>query len=315
MKGKIDMKKLLCLMLSIFLLVTIVGCESNNDDLNDKETDHAEQVVGNYMTFEELLDRASDVIMGTCIGVDEYDSYKEYKFDVEKRFWGSGTEDLIYVYVPNRSVTVLDTEITYDLYDIVYEENESYFLVLTRTVDVYLDHDRYMNVGANIYLPANDAESLQMYGQSIMDHSSLSMSGNNARENNLASYFTSYDRSNVAEYSGVDYIKANDDSTIIKSSDFVLMVKIVNEVYAGIADDRNTYDCTVISAYKGNVETGSTVRIVFPKDAVVIGEEYILALYEFENVMPRSFVFSSKNSLFNVNEEDTIMQYINSEVE
>lgn len=309
------MKKIFCLMLSALLLFAMIGCDNTKDQPNNGETEVVEEVVGNYMTFEELLNCASDVVMGTCVGVDEYDTYKEYKFSIKKRFWGEATEDLIYVYVPNRSVTILDTEITYDLYDIVYEENESYFLVLTRTVDVYLDHDRYMNVGANIYLPADNAESLQMYGQSLMSHSSLSMSGSISQENNLASYFTAYDRSSIVECSGVDYIKSNDASTIINSSDFVLRVKIVDEVYAGIADDRNTYDCTVISAYKGSVEIGSTVRIVFPKDAVVIGEEYILALYEFENVTPRSFVFSSKNSLFNVNEADTIMQYIYSEVE
>ena len=301
------MKKLLCLALSLLMLFSVIGCHSDNDSQNEEETNHAEQASGIYMTFEELVHCASDVVIGTCVGVDVYDSYKEYKFHVEKRFWGEGLDDLIYVYVPNRIVTIADTNITYGLYDIVYEENESYYLALTRTVDVYLDHDRYMNVGANIYLPVDHSKPLQMYGQELTKHSTIST-------NDLVDYFGSYNTDHVAKYSGIDYIRSNDKATIINSSDFVLRVEILDEVFAGIADDRNTYDCNVVAAYKGDVETESTVRIVFPKDAVVIGGEYILALYEFENVTPRSFVYSSKNSLFNVNEGDTIMQYIDAEM-
>lgn len=300
------MGKLLCLVLFLLMLFSVMGCHLNNHPQKEEETDYIEQAYGIYMTFEELLYRASDVVIGTCVGVDVYDSYKEYKFHVEKRFWGEGSDDFIYVYVPNRIVTIADTKITYGLYDIVYEENESYYLALTRSVDVYLDHDRYMNVGANIYLPVDRSKPLQIYGQELTKHSSIGT-------NDLTDYLGSFDINQVAKYSGIDYIQSDDKATIINSSDFVLRVEILKEVYAGIADDRNTYDCNVVAAYKGNVEIGSIVRIVFPKDAVAIGGEYILALYEFENVTPRSFLYSSKNSLFHVNEADTIMQYINAE--
>ena len=300
------MGKLLCLVLFLLMLFSIIGCRSNNHSHKEEETDYIEQAYGIYMTFEELLYRASDVVIGTCVGVDVYDSYKEYKFHVEKRFWGEGSDDLIYVYVPNRIVTIADTNMTYGLYDIVYEENESYYLPLIRTVDVYLDHDRYTNVGANIYLPVDRSKPLQIYGQELTKHSSIGT-------NDLTDYLGSFDINQVAKYSGIDYIQSDDKATIINSSDFVLRVEILKEVYAGIADDRNTYDCNVVAAYKGDVEIGSIVRIVFPKDAVAIGGEYILALYEFENVTPRSFLYSSKNSLFHVNEADTIMQYINAE--
>ena len=226
------MKKLLCLALSLLMLFSIIGCRSNNHS-HKEETNHAEQASGIYMTFEELLYRASDVVIGTCVGVDVYDSYKEYKFHVEKRFWGEGSDDFIYVYVPNRIVTIVDTKITYGLYDIVYEENESYYLALTRSVDVYLDHDRYMNVGANIYLPVDRSKPLQIYGQELTKHSSIGT-------NDMTDYLGSFDTNHVAKYSGIDYIQSNDKATIINSSDFVLRVEILEEVYAGIADDRNT---------------------------------------------------------------------------
>lgn len=300
------MKKLLCLALSLLMLFSVIGCHSDNNSQNEETMSPPEQASGIYMTFEELVHCASDVVIGTCVGVDVYDSYKEYKFHVEKRLWGEGSDDLIYVYVPNRIVTIADTNMTYGLYDIVYEENESYYLPLIRTVDVYLDHDRYTNVGANIYLPVDPSKPSQIYGQELTKHSSIGT-------NDLTDYLGSFDINQVAKYSGIDYIQSDDKATIINSSDFVLRVEILKEVYAGIADDRNTYDCNVVAAYKGDVEIGSIVRIVFPKDAVAIGGEYILALYEFENVTPRSFLYSSKNSLFHVNEADTIMQYINAE--
>ena len=48
------------------------------------------------------------------------------------------------------------------------------YLVLKRTFGVYLDHDRYMNVGANIYLPVDHSKHVQMYGQELTKHSSVS---------------------------------------------------------------------------------------------------------------------------------------------
>ncbi len=49
---------------------------------------------------------------------------------------------------------------------------------------------------------------------------------------------------------------------------------------------------------------------VFSTNPVSIGEEYIIALNELENTIPRSFVFSSKNSLFETSQEKELKQII-----
>ncbi len=334
------MKKILILVLVLSVMLTVVGCNANEDvsssedntikaeesNLNFEESKEIydsestdkikiEEASGNYMTFEQLLNRASDIVKGNCIGINEYDSYKEYKFKIEKRFCGAASEDEIYLYVPNRNITVLDTDISYGLYDVSYEINKSYFLVMKRTVDVYLEHDRYMSVGGNIYLPAESTDTLKMYGETISKHSSIIIDNSISQDKQLTDYFLKYGENSDTKYSGMDYIKSTDDATIIKSSDYILKVKIDKEVYVGIADDRNTYDCTVVESYKGGVEQNCKVRIVFPKDAVAVGKEYILALFEFENASPRSFFYSSKNSLFDISEADMVKQYLSESIE
>ena len=314
------MKRFLFVIVLLLLVSTMfAGCKSDNyevkNDLTNK--DHGEIEINGmdadsvYMTFEQLTDKATDIVKGRCVNAIVHESYIDYEFEVINRYLGENVNTNIFVYVPARNVSVLEKDLSYKLQDICYSVGSEYYLILSRRVDVYLEHDRYMNVGANIYLPASDYSSWTMYGDTIENHTSIDNLNN---EKLLVDYFTSIanrkTREDAAMYGGFSYITSDAISSIISNSHHVLKVTISNEVYKGIAQDRNTFDCLVTATLKGNVAVNSTVRIVFPKDSVTEGMQCIVALTEIDNVTPRTFLFSSKNSLFSVDEIDTVIGYI-----
>lgn len=260
------------------------------------------------MTFELLVATATDIIKGKCVGVDKKDDYVEYEFVVINRYLGEEVEDNIFVYVPDYAVTVINTDYSYRLSDLTYKEGSEYYLVLSKHVDVYLPHDRYINVGGNLFMPANDISHSTLYGETLINHAQTKSIN---AEKDLTDYLSKIttnktDKNQTNMIIGIPYITDTDMNSIIDKSDFILRVKIGEEVYKGIADDRCTYDCVVIRSMKGSVNSNELVRIVFPKDSVIEGNEYILALTEFKGVSPRSFVMSSKNSIY----ELSLLEYI-----
>lgn len=122
------------------------------------------------MTFELLVATATDIIKGKCVGVDKKDDYVEYEFVVINRYLGEEVEDNIFVYVPDYAVTVINTDYSYRLSDLTYKEGSEYYLVLSKHVDVYLPHDRYINVGGNLFMPANDISHSTLYGETLINH-------------------------------------------------------------------------------------------------------------------------------------------------
>ena len=308
-------KTLITLFTLIFSIVTVACSITPKSNLQPKDSNIVKNVEASsiYLTFEQLLDAATDIIKGKCVDMVEYVSYTEYKFSVLERYIGEDTGSTISIRVPKKEYSVSDNISVHNsaATDITYNKNNSYFLVLLRFVSVYLEHDVYINVGADLYLPANDLSKCSIYGESLSKHSTLNTENITTFENSLCDSFNSRKNNNSPKFIGTDYIKTNDLKTIIKSSDYILKIRVLNEVHVGVAEDRNTFECSVISSLKGDVGEKTTVCITFPKDSVTKDDECIVALYEITDVTPRSFVFSSKNSLFETSKISDIMQYRN----
>lgn len=299
------MKKIFCLVFAIIILFASVSCSQKSNHVENSVPDETNlnfkyDQNSKYMTFEQLVATATDIIKGRCVGVDRKDGYAEYEFSVISRYLGEEVEGNIFVYVPDYAVTVINTDYSYRLFDLSYQKGSEYYLVLLRYVDVYLPHDRYINVGGNLFMPANDISHSTLYKEPIINHSQIESIN---AEKDLTGYLSKItnnttDKTQANAVQGIPYITDTDTDSIIDKSDFILKVKIGEEVYKGIANDRCTYDCVVIRSMKGSVNSNELVRIVFPKGAVIEGNEYILALTEFKGVSPRSFVMSSKNSIY-----------------
>ncbi len=169
------MKKIFCLAIAMIILFTSVSCgqegnyvEAPSSDETNLNCKYEQNSI--YMTFEQLVATATDIIKGKCVGVDKKDDYVEYEFVVINRYLGEEVEDNIFVYVPDYAVTVINTDYSYRLSDLTYKEGSEYYLVLSKHVDVYLPHDRYINVGGNLFMPANDISHSTLYGETLINH-------------------------------------------------------------------------------------------------------------------------------------------------
>ena len=302
------MRKILVLFLSIFLILSGLGCRSSPDA---PPSSYHQQAIAKYMTFEELIATSTDVIKGRCIEFEEYADHFEYTFEVLERYAGEATGDPIRVYVPFRSITIAENNIAYRTTDVAYQINKSYYLILERNIDVYAEYDRYINVGGNIYLPANELDHCSIYGQKLTAHSkNTDYTNEEALLKHIKEILSQRSKADTRLYSGVKYINSSDMAEILQQSDFVLKVKISADKTGRGVEDRSTFECTVLSTLKGDVKESSTVSIVFPKNAAAIGETHIVALYELPNNTPRHFVFSSKSSLFDISQEAAITSLI-----
>lgn len=154
-------------------------------------------------------------------------------------------------------------------------------------------------------MPVDDLTNASIYGESISKHSTADIQKILSSEEDFSDFLRNYENS-APEFYGTDYIKTDDINTIIKSSDYLLRIKILEEVHPGMVEDRNTFNCLAVSSFKGNVEVQSTIEIVFPKGSVTQGKEYCVALYEIDHCSPRAFVVSSKYSVFEETKFDNI---------
>ena len=114
------------------------------------------------------------------------------------------------------------------------------------------------------------------------------------------------DNKQTKPFVGTAYITDTDIDSVIDKSDFIFKIKVGEEVFKGVADDRHTFDCTVISSLKGSATKDEIARIVFPMGTVEEGKEYIVALTELPDCSPRTFVMSSKNSIYELSSQEYI---------
>ncbi len=300
--------------LLIFVMLALSSCVSIQDTASsDSLSGKAPlDVVGQYLSLEEIV-AASDVLLkGQCVNSIIETDHAEYEFNVLQVYRGRVESQKINVYVPYYNVTILDkNNLEYKTDDVSYVFGEKYLLVLLDRSNVY-SGNRYINAGGNLFIPASSIKSSSIYGESLLKHSDL---GSLTTEEKLLTYLCmQYDlmANGKADGSKITYINDTNINEVIARSDYILQIKVAEEVYIGSAKDRNTYDCTVTDAIYGNINNGELVRIVFPSGSVKIGDEIIASLFEFENTSPRSFVLSSQSGLFSVNQKSDIIDILNS---
>lgn len=311
------MKKVAILLL-IILIFTLSSCVSTQDSVSSTSlADHNSrqklEARGQYLSLEEII-AASDVLLkGQCVNSIIETDHAEYEFNVLQVYRGRVESQKINVYIPYYSITIHDEDhnIGYDTDDISYVLGESYLLALLDRNNIYLSSNRYVNTGGNLFIPTSNIKSSLMYGDPILKHSNIRSL---TSEEDLITYLCEhYDlmADSRSDSNNITYIVDTDLVNVITKSDFVLQIKVADEVYVGSAKDRNTYDCIITDAIRGNIKTGDFARIVFPGGSVKTGDEIIVALFEFENTSPRSFVLSSQFSLFSVNQKIDIVDILN----
>jgi hypothetical protein len=177
--------------------------------------------------------------------------------------------------------------------------------MLTKRSNVYKDYYNYGDFSGMIYIPSADIQNSTFYGDPLIEHTEAESL---STEKEFVDYLKSLIDKRDPELErgiGLEYIKETDMKSIISKSDYVLRVKI--EELSRENTYSTSYYCRAISALKGDVKEDERVKILFFANTVSIGEEYILALTDIGG----AYVFSSKNSLFSVDDLDEIQKYLN----
>ncbi len=294
------MKKILIVFLSFVMMACCVAC--NNDNVVDKVLP---QYLMEYLTFEQIVKKATDIVKAKCVGSNQAGDDMEYTFEVIERFSG---EDVDEFKVKTMDYNASGSGASFTVYQSDnYKIGKEYYLFLTRHISVYQEYDLYRNFLAFVHVPADDVSKATIYNEHISNHSQLSEEFDaNTFEEYIKTLIESRTDEEISLYMGEKYITSNDMNTIIDGTPHVIEIQ-VNE-FDRINPQTEISNCTVTKVLKGDMEVGSTQRVIFPKGKVEPGKKYIIAAKIIES---QYVVFSSKNSLFDVSQHDAIMECIN----
>ena len=309
------MKKSIVLLI-LFIIVFMSACtgenrNSNNVKFNDKDTLYSVSQDIVYLTFEETIDAATNIVQAKYIEMEDLGTYYELLFNIEKQYKGNITEDYLYVYCEKSYVNVPEKGYIFDNLG-EYITGKSYILLLERHVSVYYEHDMFLILSPTD-LPVDTLKDLHIYGQETLTaHSSITES-----DTVTFQQFESYITNKVEEsplqgksYYGTAYIDSSDIEIIVKDSDYVVRLKPKTQGDVLASGKTAIYDCEVIKQYKGILDT-ENIRVKFLLNTVDINSEYIVAIND--SAVSGLYILSSKNSVMSVDRENQILSLIDYE--
>ncbi|MCI8625221.1 MAG: hypothetical protein HFI40_02920 [Lachnospiraceae bacterium] len=301
-------KVLLCLLAGIFILN---GCGRNNNDNIYLKKISSEHIMFfqsvEYLSVEDAIQQSTDIMVATYVQEHVYDTYVEQEFQVKQRIKGATEASTIYLYEIPSDVTIDESDISYISGSYLYKQGKDYMLVLERQVSVYYDHDRYLLLG-EIYMPLSDMGSSMIYDTEISEHMDVDITEVET-EPALLQYIEEVldsEKSQAQEFVGIPYEESDKLSDIILASTHILQIEIGTPLPEG--DDRELYHCKIKKCWKGTVSSedlAGEIIIPFWKGQAQTGKEYIVLLNQVGEAS-RLYVFSSRNSLFAVEDIEVI---------
>ena len=330
------MKKITAILIILTLLAAslLVSCNTDTTLENNAEQSYTSELpaiqaenttekiihaYSEYLPLERCITASTDILKGNCVKIIDNDDSVEYEFAVTKRFMGEDVKSNIFVYVEkNKTVSVTsDEKVIHEITDMPaqqpYKVGSEYYLLLSRHVSVYYDHDRYMVFSSVPYIPASNISQSTVYGESILKHSKMETL---TTEEEFCDYISScialIDRTDKPYYSGMPFSTATDVPTIIKEADHVAKVKVQKQIVVdGAVKNMNIYECIVTESLSGSIQNEEVIHVTFFPNTVSEGEEFVLALDDSITTNPKHYNFSSKSSLFPLSEYDNIISAIN----
>lgn len=299
---------------AVTLLISLPACRNENENLvrDADEIEVQQEAEAEYMSFEEALSSATDVLTGKFVSyttVSDEVVYTELEFEVEEVLKGETDSEVIYVFEVPTLVSFSDMEESYLTATYDYTVGESYLLVLSRRVSVYYEHDRYYQEG-EIYIPLSEPTDSMMYTQPLTLHntSGLSLADEEDLLSSIEGILVSVaaeDNTESSAYFGSAYIDSEDISELAAASDYVFSVQTVELLVEGVYAQTETWICKIETLYKGDISESvlsGRIYVVFFSGQVSAGEEYIVMA---SRSGPDSLIFTltSENSVISC--EDT----------
>ena len=256
------------------------------------------------------------IVIAQYVGRRDFGRYLiEFEFEVSDVVFGTEVAETIFVYASIELMADVGS-IEYRPGDLELEQGVDYLLPLSvmNHPQSIIHEDGFMfrlNIVVDLGHPVNS----NMYSEPLAHHA-LGLDFNDP----------SLTREAIIEYVEYlvqdkpitpDIIRSADMRDIIRESPYVWVIEI-NEVERLAGDippsdwlASDIYHAEIVEVLKGNGEVGYQFMMVFDVDAVFTGEHHIVATYSPPEA--RSFYrYSSRNSLFSMDELDVIVEMIES---
>ncbi|MBQ0101741.1 MAG: hypothetical protein KBT31_02985 [Firmicutes bacterium] len=251
--------------------------------------------------LEELMAMSDNILKARFIGktVDENDVI--YSFDVLEEYYGNTLRKTIDMFYGNK--WGLRT-------DFPYEKGKDYFLLLSDRGDQYSGgQGKWVAADHWMFLPAYDVSKMILNDKPIKESSEIKKLRNEKD-------FIKYLKSVIAgegfpEPKEKKYILSDDIGEIVSRSEVIFAVTARKIQYRSVSDINEKKDffvCEVAEVYKGDIEVGTTVDVIFMKGTVSMGETVIFAGYMDE--AKDLFRITSPSSVYKMTEKDNIIALI-----
>ena len=273
-----------------------------------------------YVTFEGALTDLNDVVIAQCVGYRPFgENATEIEFLVLEWVVGEprATGDYanrIFVYVDNHlDAFVSGGGVDFQPSMLTLMHGTEYLLPLGRTGGPYsyAPDNSFRFSGGNIVIDLDNLENSVMYAEPLSNHTTgLNLYGGVSRDEIIA-YVRERTEGNPPRIR--DFIRSEAIEDIINGSPYVWIVEIgeARRLSSGTSVWMSTdiYFVTVIESLKGDIVVSDELNTMFFADTVFPGERHIIAVEPIsEGSM--SFDFTSRNSLFRMDQLDEILAII-----
>jgi len=270
-----------------------------------------------YLTFDDaLVQFATDVVIVRYIGSRPFgQNLTEFEFVVIERILGDAAER-IFVYSDSNvstHVSGIPRPVAYRPGDLTFRHETNYMLPLIAInhphANTHEDGFRFIN---NIVIDLDNPLNSIMYSEPLSLHSERLDFNERISRNEIVSHVAELTQYNLP---GRSIIRSQVIDDIVIESPFVLTVEInepirlSNEQLTTDWMATDIYYVTIVKVLKGDISVGREIAVIFSANSVFSGEVHTVAI---EPIADGSnwFRFTSRNSLFNVNQLDKIMSII-----
>jgi len=273
---------------------------------------HAVMGMTRYVTFEEALTDATDVVVAQFVERRPFgQSLTEYEFVVHERVFGNAA-DRVFAYVDNRFAH------TERIYHLPFTTETQYLLMLERIDPVYTNtNENSFHFLTSTVLDLNNPSKSTMYNEPLSEHSTgMNFNRLGLSRKRIIAYVSELTKDNTPFK---EPISSDSIEDIIEGSPHVLVVEISepwslsHEALSSDWMSTDIYNTTVVSALKGDMEAGDTVITIFFADTVQTGERHIIAIEPVTEANPYLYEFTTRNSLFRMDQLDEILHVLGQE--
>lgn len=253
--------------------------------------------------FERSIDRITDVLKATYITTKQIDSKYVHIFDVIETLRGEGKDTRVYVHADAYEFGC------HSDHEIKYSKGQDYLLLLTRNILPYTSYDYLRNIKDSVCIPLNDQGEADIENSSFCSGTLISNFKSEkfktaVEEGRIIDEILNMTEDNPLSILPEGFVASENLDDIVNGSDCIFKIK---PQYAN--ESIYLYDnvcCEVTKVLKGDQNAlTSRVDLLLPKDKVIYGEEYIVALNGDSN-----FSLSSRNSVYESSNEQKILKII-----